>query len=116
MQQLMSVSPMDVMRNYTSLGPEDTCYLEIAASTTSNPEQLHRIFDLIPGLDYCNFDRYTGLCLGLLSASDQTGGHESIFAFSCHRKILRVLYRRTHKFPQKYSGAVITSSKYLLTL
>lgn len=51
-------SAMDVIHNYRNDGVQE---LEVLASGELNQEQLYRLFDLVPGLEFCNFDRATGL-------------------------------------------------------
>ncbi len=36
--------------------------LEAMVSTAASQEQVYRLFDIVPGLDYCDFDRRSGLC------------------------------------------------------
>ena len=47
-----------MMRGHGEMPGE--CSLEVMASTTSTPEQLRLLMDLIPGFQYCDFDRLTG--------------------------------------------------------
>ncbi len=34
--------------------------LEAMASTAASQEQVYRLFDIVPGLEYCDFDRHSG--------------------------------------------------------
>ena len=49
--------PMDLISDMPHNGETR---LEAMASTAASQEQVFRLFDLIPGLDYCDFDRHSG--------------------------------------------------------
>ena len=53
------MSPHDMIRQPYGDGSGECC-LEVMASTTATPEQLRVLMDLIPGFEYCDFDRLTG--------------------------------------------------------
>ncbi len=48
---------MSLISDYPSTGD---VRLEAMVSTAASQEQVYRLFDLIPGLDYCDFDRHSG--------------------------------------------------------
>ena len=50
--------PMDMISDMPHNGETR---LEAMASTAASQEQVFRLFDLIPGLDYCDFDRHSGI-------------------------------------------------------
>jgi len=53
------MAPLDMIRQPYGDGSGECC-LEVMASTTATPEQLRVLMDLIPGFEYCDFDRLTG--------------------------------------------------------
>ena len=58
-----SVSAYDML-NYmdpSTTNPESCCSLSVAASNTLNQDQIWRLFDLVPGLDYCEKKQGRGL-------------------------------------------------------
>ena len=50
--------PMDMI---SDMPHNSETRLEAMASTAASQEQVFRLFDLIPGLDYCDFDRHSGM-------------------------------------------------------
>ena len=50
--------PMDMM---TDMAHNGETRLEAMASTAASQEQVYRLFDLVPGLEYCDFDRHSGM-------------------------------------------------------
>ena len=52
------VGPMDMI---SDMPHNSETRLEAMASTAASQEQVFRLFDLIPGLDYCDFDRHSGM-------------------------------------------------------
>ena len=50
-------SPMDTVANFPNVG--ERC-LEVLCPAMVTEEQMHRLFDIVPGLDYCNLDKNAG--------------------------------------------------------
>ncbi len=49
--------PLDVIRNHTH---ENEKRLECVAATAVTQDQLYRLFDIVPGLEFCELDTNTG--------------------------------------------------------
>ncbi len=54
-----AVDPMDLVTETPHSDGGET-RLEAMVSTAASPEQVYRLFDIAPGLDYCDFDRRSG--------------------------------------------------------
>ena len=50
-------SPMDTMTNFPNVGEKR---LEVMCPGMVTEDQLHRLFDVVPGLEYCNMDKSGG--------------------------------------------------------
>ena len=48
---------MDLLRSYPSIGENR---LEALVGGVVSDDMVYRLFDIVPGLDYCNFDRPMG--------------------------------------------------------
>ena len=50
---------MDMIGQYRSVGPSGDNRLEATVAGNVTNEQVYKLFDLIPGMEYCDYDRNT---------------------------------------------------------
>ena len=91
-------NPMDLMR----ADAQGQCRLEVAASNTLTPDQLRRLFDIVPGLEFCDRDPYSGE--STTPASTNRSGVQVTRCFVWSSRV------RLSKYPESRYGVDLAST------